>query len=149
MKLTENFYLSEFTKSSTAIRHGIRNEPRAIQVDNLILLCKHVLQPLRDWYGKPIRINSGFRSPGLNTYLGGAKSSQHMFGEAADIDTLRDNKKLFDYIKDNLTFDQLISEFGTEDNPGWIHVSYCDKHNRGEVLRAEKINGKVTYTRIS
>jgi hypothetical protein len=148
MKLTENFYLSEFTKSPTASRNGIHNMPKGLQVDNLVLLCKHILQPLRDWYKKPIKINSGYRSPALNTLIGGATSSQHLFGQAADIDTLDSNADLFFHIRHNLDFDQLIWEFGDHTNPDWIHVSYNENRNRGEILRAERINGKTVYSKM-
>lgn len=149
MKLTDNFWLSEFTRSQTASRKGIENKPQGVQVDNLVMLCKHVLQPLRDWYDKRITINSGFRSLHLNKEIGGAKSSQHLFGQAADIDTLNDNADLFFYIRHNLEFDQLIWEFGDHTNPAWIHVSFRKGENRGEVLRAERINGKTIYTKMA
>lgn len=148
MKLTENFWLSEFTKSPTALRLGIPNTPGGIQVDNLILLCKNILQPLREHYDKAIRINSGYRCLALNEAIGGSKSSQHVFGEAADIDTLDDNADLFFHIRRNLDFDQLIWEFGDLDNPSWIHVSFNANGNRNEVLRAIKVHGKTTYTKM-
>lgn len=149
MKLTDNFYLSEFTKSPTASRNGIENMPKEVQVDNLVLLCKHVLQPLRDWYGKPIKINSGFRSPALNTLIGGASTSQHCFGQAADIDTLESNADLFFHIRQNLPYTQLIWEYGDHTNPAWIHVSYDEKDLKKETLRCEKINGKTVYSKMA
>ena len=145
MKLSENFTLAELTKSSTATRLGIDNTPTPEQLENLLELCNKVLQPLRDAIG-PIRISSGLRVPALNKAIGGSKTSQHcaINGAAADID-VEDNKKVFDYIKDNIQFDQLIWEFGNEKQPDWVHVSYHYGKNRGQILRAVKKNGKTTY----
>ena len=148
MRLTNNFWLREFTKSPTAIRHGIPNNPGTIQVDNLVALCKNVLQPLRDNYGKAIKINSGYRSLQLNEKISRSKTSQHCYGEAADIDTLEDNSWLFNYIRNNLLFDQLIWEFGDDNSPDWVHVSFKENHNRGEVLKALKVHGKTKYIRL-
>ena len=145
MKLSDNFTLAELTKSQTAKRLGIDNTPTPEQLENLIELCNKVLQPLRDAIG-PIRISSGLRVPALNKAIGGSKTSQHcaINGAAADID-VEDNKKVFDYIKDNIQFDQLIWEFGDENQPDWVHVSYHYGKNRGQILRAVKKNGKTTY----
>lgn len=119
-------------KSDTATAKGIDNTPTQEVIDNLTKLIEAVLDPLRKWYGKPIRINSGYRCSALNEAVGGAKNSQHTTGMAADIDThsTEENKKLFDYIKDNLEYDQLIDE----KNLAWVHVSYNDGHNRKQVL---------------
>lgn len=145
MKLSENFTLAELTKSSTATRLGIDNTPDPQQLENLVELCHKVLQPLRDAIG-PIRISSGLRVPALNKAIGGSSTSQHcaINGAAADID-IEDNKKVFDYIKNNLQFDQLIWEFGNEKQPDWVHVSYHYGHNRGQVLKAIKKDGKTKY----
>lgn len=145
MKLSENFTLAELTKSSTATRLGIDNTPTPEQLENLAELCHKVLQPLRDAIG-PIRISSGLRVPALNKAIGGSKTSQHcaINGAAADID-IEDNKKVFDYIKNNLQFDQLIWEFGNSKQPDWVHVSYHYGHNRGQVLKAVKKEGKTKY----
>lgn len=145
MKLSENFTLAELTKSSTAKRLGIENTPDPQQLENLVELCQKVLQPLRDAIG-PIRISSGLRVPALNKAIGGSSTSQHcaINGAAADID-IDDNKKVFDYIKNNLQFDQLIWEFGNEKQPDWVHVSYHYGHNRGQVLKAIKKDGKTKY----
>lgn len=145
MKLSENLSLSEVTKSQTAIRNGIDNRPSLHHQDNLMILANTVFQPLRDWYGKPITVSSGYRSPELNKAIGGSATSQHSKGEALDLDTVSDNAKLFRYIKDNLPFDQLIWEFGDDNNPAWVHVSYSQHGNRGDVLRAVKVNGKTKY----
>ena len=130
MKITKNFTLTELTKTST----GIANHPNKEQVAALIKLCVKVLQPAREMYGKPIHVTSGYRSPAVNRAVGGAKKSQHMRGEAADITvfTKEENKKLFEIIRDNLSFDQLINER----DYSWIHVSYKSKEdNRKQVLK--------------
>lgn len=150
MKLSANFSLAEFTKSQTAIRKGISNVPEEWNIINMKNLCINILQPLREWYNKSITINSGFRSKELNEAIGGAKYSQHATGCAVDIDTVDDNADLFFYIKMHLPFDQLIWEFGDHTNPAWVHVSFSiPSKNRGEVLRAEKVNGKTHYTKMT
>lgn len=146
MRLSDNFKLSEFTTSQTAIRHDIPNTPTHEVISNLILLCKHVLQPIRDDLGA-VYIGSGFRCIDLNRMIGGAKNSQHTKGQAADIDTAN-NAEAFHYIKNNLDFDQLIWEFGDDAQPAWVHVSYNNKGNRKEILRAERVSGKTRYSRI-
>ena len=112
---------------------GINNKCKMAHVKNLTALVDNVLDPLREWYGKPIRVTSGYRCPALNKAVGGVKNSQHMDGEAADIDTgsREENKKLFNYIKDHLPFDQLIDEHGMD----WVHVSYSITNERHQVLR--------------
>lgn len=126
------FTIEEMTKSSTATAKGIDNTPTKEVEDNLIKLIAAILNPLREWYGKPIRVNSGYRCEALNSAIGGAKNSQHTTGMAADIDagSVEENKKLFDYIKDNLEFDQLIDE----KHLSWVHVSYHENNNRKQVL---------------
>lgn len=144
MKLSDNFYLNEFQRSMTATRLEIDNTVPEHYIAKLRQLCHSVLQPLRNIYGKPIRIASGYRTPALNSYIGGATHSQHMKAEAADIDTVLDNEVLFRILReDKLPFDQLIWEFGDE-KPEWIHVSYRAEP-RGEVLRAYKLKGKTQY----
>lgn len=126
------FTIEEMTKSSTATANGIDNTPSEEGVLKLQKLIEAVLDPLREWYGKPIKVNSGYRCEALNKAIGGAKSSQHMLGEAADITvgSKEENEKLFDYIKDNLEFDQLINE----SNFSWVHVSYREGRLRKQVL---------------
>lgn len=126
LRLTEHFKLSEFTKSSTASARGIDNTPNEQQVANLKRLCQEVLEPLRQHFGVPIIIGSGFRCPKLNKLVGGVSNSQHMTGEACDIH-LSDQKKLrdwFTWLMDNTNFDQLILERFSKTSPHyWIHVS--------------------------
>lgn len=142
MRITENFTLEELVYSVEAIKHNISNSPDADVVAKLINLVKGVLQPSRDKLGKAISVTSGYRCPELNALVGGATTSQHTKGEAADL-RCSNNKKLFDIIKD-MDFDQLIWEYGTDKNPAWVHVSYCE-NNRREVLIAKKIDGKTKY----
>ena len=130
MKITKNFTLAELTKTNTSIE----NAPTRQQISALIMLCGKVLQPARDLYGGAIHVNSGFRSPAVNQAVGGARNSQHLLGEAADITTYSrtGNKKLFEIIRDHLNFDQLINERDFS----WIHVSYrLTGENRKEVLK--------------
>lgn len=126
------FTIEEMTKSSTAKANGIDNTPSDEGVLKLQKLIEAVLDPLREWYGKPIRVNSGFRCEALNEAVGGSDTSQHRLGEAADITvgSKTENEKLFNYIKDNLPFDQLINE----SNFSWVHVSYREGRLRKQVL---------------
>lgn len=126
------FTIEEMTKSSTATAKGIDNTPSEEGVLKLQKLIEAVLDPLREWYGKPIRVNSGYRCEALNEAVGGSSTSQHKLYEAADITvgTKKGNKKLFNYIKDNLPFDQLINE----SNFSWVHVSYREGRLRKQVL---------------
>lgn len=127
------FTIEEMTKSSTATAKHIDNTPNQTAIDNLTKLIEIVLDPLREWYGKPIRVNSGYRCKALNKAVGSkAKNSQHLYGEAADITagSKEENEKLFNYIKDNLEFDQLINE----SDFSWVHVSYREGRLRKQVL---------------
>lgn len=155
MKLTENFTLEELTYSATAQRLGIDNTPSEGVVNKLKTLCKTVLQPIRKKYGKSIVVTCGYRSPKLNKVVGGASTSDHMYGNAADIrsvsDTKADNKALFDLIlgmvkKKEIQVKQVIDEFGYD----WIHVSYQDGRTtkKNQILRAVKVNGKTTYKTV-
>jgi len=138
MKLTENFSLEEMTKSQTGARKNIDNTPTPEVIDNLKKLCENVLEKVRAHFGRPVMVNSGFRGPKLNKVIGGARNSQHLTGQAADIEIPGlDNKVVFDWIKDNLDFDQLILEFyrpGIPDS-GWVHVSWNSKKNRKQVIK--------------
>lgn len=137
MQLSQHFTLEEMTKSQTASRKGIDNTAPPEVVQNLKLLCENVLEYIRVRFSKPITVNSGYRGPKLNKAIGGAKNSQHMTGQAADIEIAgMDNKILFCWIRDNLEFDQLILEYykpGVPDS-GWVHVSWNSKGNRKQVL---------------
>lgn len=150
MKLSENFWLAEFIKSATAKRNGISNMPTPEHQKNLVLLCEKILEPIRLHFGKPIFLSSGYRSLALNKITKGASlTSQHSTGEAVDIDmdgTNITNAEIFNYIKDNLLFDQLIWEFGSEKNPDWVHVSYeSTGKNRKQILVAFKQKGTTKY----
>ena len=141
----KHFTFQELTKSATAKRKGIDNSPSLQVRANLAALVENVLDPLREAYGKPIVVTSGYRCEKLNRAVGGAASSQHVKGQAADIrsvqDTPEENKKLYDLIvKLGLPFDQLINEYGFD----WVHVSYGPRHRR-QKLRAVKRNGKTSY----
>jgi hypothetical protein len=148
-KLSKYTTLQEVIKSNTASVLQIQNIPNDEQIRNLKLLCMEVFDKVREHFGKPIGITSGFRSVELNQRIGGSKTSQHMEGKAIDIDgdLLGDvsNKDIFEFIKNNCIFDQLIWEFGTENSPDWIHVSYDKNGNRKEILRAIKKGGKTIY----
>ena len=149
MNLSKNLTLLEVTRSDAAKRRGINNMPSAEHLANLKLLAEKVFQPIRDHFNVPIHISSGYRSQILNHAIGGASKSQHCAGQAIDIDmdgTTLTNKQIFDYIRQNLDFDQLIWEFGNDKNPDWVHVSYSNKVNRKEVLRAKKIGIKTYYS---
>ena len=150
MQLSKHFELAEFTRSNTAKRAGINNIPTAAHQENLKLLCAKVLEPIREHFARPIFLSSGYRSAALNKITKGASSSsQHCSGEAVDIDmdaTEVTNKQIFDYIKENLEFDQMIWEFGTDKNPDWVHVSYeSTGKQRKQILKAVKQGGKTVY----
>lgn len=146
--ISEHITYAEATVSNKAKQLGISNTPNEKELKAMKLLAEAVFEPLRKWYGKPIQVTSFFRSAKINKAIGGVQRgntvSQHARGEAVDIDTTSDNRKLFDYIKDNLPFDQLIWENG-DDVPGWIHVSYTETRNRKQVLRAVRNGGKTVY----
>jgi len=145
MKLSKNLTLDEATKSATAIKNGISNKPSGEHLSNLIQIATKIFQPVRDHFQKPIIVSSGYRSKALNDLIGGASGSQHSKGEALDLDGSVDNFLIFEFIKNNLEFDQLIWEFGDDENPDWVHVSYKTENNRGEVLQAVRQNGRVIY----
>lgn len=153
MRISKHISYKEATQSQTATRKGISNDPDAYQLQNMQLLAEKVFEPLREHFGVPIAINSFFRSHKLNKAIGGAAGSQHTQGRAIDIDdTLGgvSNKQMFEWIRENLDFDQLIAEFDCGGgNPCWIHVSYVSEtENRRRVLKASKKNGKTIYTII-
>lgn len=136
MQLSKNFTLDEFTRSATAVKNGWNNEPGPQELAALVSLVQNVLQPARDALSAPINITSGYRSPQVNAAIGGAANSQHMQGQAADINAGSKTAQLFFLIRDTLPFDQLIWELGNDAAPEWIHVSYRSTgNNRGQVLR--------------
>jgi len=150
--ISEHISYKEGTNSVTAIRRGIDNVPNDEQLANMELIAKKVFEPLRKYVGGPIKITSFFRSGELNKRIGGSNKSQHCKGQAMDIDDtfkVVANSDMYNYIKNNLDFDQLIWEFGDDENPNWLHVSYVsEEDNRRRCLRAERKNGKTTYSII-
>ena len=154
MKLSEHLDLSEVIRSESAKRKGISNMPTAEHIANFKLLAENIFEPIRNHFRVPIIISSGYRSKELNTEIGGSLTSQHCTGEAIDIDMGGTpngvtNKMIFDYIRENLIFDQLIFEFGSADNPDWVHVSYeSSGKQRKQVLKATRVNGKTVYSNI-
>tara|TARA_R110000772_G_scaffold232880_3_gene344428 strand:+ start:577 stop:1041 length:465 start_codon:yes stop_codon:yes gene_type:complete len=148
MKLTANFSLQEMTKSETALRFGLDNTPNDSELENLVALCECVLQPVRDHFGKGVKVNSGFRDVEVNAKVGGSKTSDHTRGMAADIEIPGvANAELAQWIVDNLSFRQVILEFYTPGIPdsGWVHVSYNAGDNKKQVLTATKQSGKTVY----
>lgn len=149
MQLSKNLALAEVMRSETAKRKGISNMPTPEHIENFKLLAEKVFQPIREHFGVPIYISSGYRSKALNTAIGGSLTSQHCSGEAIDIDmdgTSVTNAQIFNYIKDNLSFDQLIWEFGTDSNPNWVHVSYeSTGKQRKQILKAVKSAKGTAY----
>lgn len=151
MNLSKNLTLAEVTKSTTAKRLGIDNTPDEWTTENLRQVAINIFQPLREAFGCPIYVSSGYRSDELNTAIGGSSRSQHVEGRALDLDADVyggcTNSQIFNWIKENLEFDQLIWEFGDDDNPDWVHVSYVyDGINRKRCLKARRDdNGKTYY----
>lgn len=136
-KISAHITFEEATVSPTALRLGINNEPNEAELTAMRLVAELCFEPLRKWYGKPIKVNSFFRCSELNTAVKGAKNSQHTLGEAIDLTggSKEENKKLFDWAKDNLDYDQLLWEFGDDTGPDWVHISYKRFGNRKQVLR--------------
>jgi len=147
--ISEHVSKIEGTKSITAIRLGIDNTPGEEEMKNMKLIAQKIFEPLRKYVGGPIKINSFYRCPALNKAIGGSKKSQHCQGRAMDIDDtfgVMSNSTMFNWIQDNLSYDQIIWEFGDEYNPDWVHVSYVDeKSNRNRALQAYRENGKTKY----
>ena len=151
MNLSNNFTLAELTKSQTAVRKNINNEPGTAEIENLIHLAKTVLQPVREHFGKPVMISSGYRSPELCEAIGSSAKSQHAKGEAADFEIQGvDNMQLAMWISKNTVFDQLILEFYEPGDPnsGWVHCSAVKEGSRAQVLKATKVEGKTKYENI-
>lgn len=151
MKLSKNLSLSEVIYSQTAIRRDIDNSPTNTHIENLKYLAEKVFQPIREHFGVPIYISSGYRSQALNEAIGGSKTSFHSHGMALDLDQDGRNRgvsnaDVFYYIKDNLQFTELIWEFGDENNPNWVHVAIAKGREEEKKIKiAEKINNKTQY----
>jgi hypothetical protein len=143
MQLSKHLSRAEFERSETAINYGISNSMNSGQLAKAMALAINCFEPIREHLGKPIRVNSGYRSPAVNKRIGGALTSQHSLGEAIDLD-LHD-RDLFEWIIDNVEYDQLIAEGGTDDSFAWFHISYREGRNRKQVLRMIKKGGKSTY----
>ena len=148
-KISDHVSYKEGVRSNTATRLDIDNTPSAYELSNMGILSDNIFEPLRRWVAGPIKINSFYRSPKLNTAIGGSNSSQHCQGRAMDIDDTfghKTNAEMFNYIKENLNFDQIIWEFGDDKNPDWVHVSYVsESENRGRALLVKKVKGKNAY----
>ena len=153
VNISKHISYKEATRSATALRLGIENIPNEYEIQNMEIIAKKVFEPLRKAVDAPIKINSFFRSEKLNKAIGGSGKSQHCQGRAIDIDDVYgsvSNAYMFYYIKDNLDFDQLIWEFGTDANPDWVHVSYVDEDsNRKRCLKAIRKDGKTKYIDIT
>ena len=155
MKLSKNLNLAEVTRSETAKRRKIDNAPTDEHIENLKILAANIFQPMRDHFGKAIYISSGYRSEALNKAIKGSKTSQHCKGEAIDIDNDNanngvTNRDIFEFIRDNLKFDQLINEFPVKGNPSWVHVSYSKTQQRNQILKAYKDSRNITrYKKLS
>ena len=139
----------EGTYSRTGERKGLDNTPDEKQVKRMKEVAENLFEPLREWVGGPIKINSFFRGESVNTVIGGSKRSQHMKGQAIDIDDTfghKTNAEMYHYIKDNLDFDQLIWEFGNDENPNWLHISWVShRPNRKKLTIAKKVDGRTKY----
>ena len=151
--ISKHISYKEGVHSNTAIRRGIDNTPNDEQLNNMELIAEKVFEPLRKWVGGPIKINSFYRSPELNVAIGGSKKSQHCHGQAIDIDDTyghRTNASMFQWMRYHLDYDQMIWEFGDDDNPNWVHVSYVsDVSNRNRCLKAYKDDmGRTKYKTI-
>ena len=147
-QMTKNFTLAEMCKSETALRHDMPNDPGEQEIAALKLLCEKVLQPVRDYYGMGVKVNSAYRHSDINQKVGGSRNSDHTRGQAADIEIPGvANAELAEWIRDNLEFRQLILEYyqtGVPDS-GWVHVSYVAEDNKKQVMTATKKDGKTVY----
>ena len=149
MKISKHISYKEGVKSNTATRLGLDNMPGDYELGNMTLIAERLFEPLRAWVGGPVKINSFYRSKELNLAIGGSQRSQHCEGRAIDLDDTfgyKTNAEMFYYIKENLNFDQMIWEFGSDNNPDWVHISYVSEdQNRNRCLIAYKENGKTRY----
>ena len=147
--ISKHITYAEAIHSNTAKRKNIDNTPNETQVEAMKLLAEKVFEPLREWVGGPIKVNSFFRSEALNEAIGGSATSQHCKGQAIDIDDVygrKSNAEMYNWIKENLDFDQMIWEFGTDMQPNWIHISYVsEEENRNKCLKAYKEDRRTKY----
>ena len=148
-KISKHVSYKEGVRSTTALRLGLNNDPSKEHLENMMFVSERIFEPLRAYVNGPIRINSFYRGPELNKAIGGSKKSQHCKGQAMDIDDtygVMSNATMYNWIKKNLDFDQMIWEFGNKKNPDWIHVSYVSpEDNRNRCLKAYRENGKTKY----
>lgn len=151
-RISKHITYKEGIRSNTALRRGIDNTPGEYELSNMNNIAVNLFEPLRKWVGGPIKITSFFRCEELNKAIGGSSRSQHCQGRAMDLDDTfghKTNAEMFEYIKSNLSYDQLIWEFGDDENPDWIHVSFVSEmENRGRSMRAQKVNGRTNYSII-
>ena len=149
MKISDHISYKEATFSQTALRLDLDNNPNEEQLECMKEIAEAVFEPLRKWVGGPVKINSFFRGEPVNSAIGGSKRSQHMKGQAMDLDDTyghKTNAEMYHFIKDNLDFDQLIWEFGDDENPNWVHVSFVTgRPNRKTLTIAYKEGGKTRY----
>ena len=147
--ISKHISYHEGTYSQTGVRRDLDNTPDDDQLKRMEEVAENLFEPLREWVGGPIKINSFFRGEPVNTAIGGSRKSQHMKGQAIDIDDTfghKTNAEMYHYVKDNLDFDQLIWEFGTEENPNWLHISWVShRPNRKKLTVAKKVNGRTKY----
>ena len=152
-QISKHLSFDEATHSDTADKLGIiNNNPNLSVIANMKLLAENVFEPIREHFKTPIYVSSMYRGLNLNQAVKGSITSQHCSGQAMDIDMgdkgKPSNKEIFDYIKKNLVWDQLIFEFGTDKNPDWVHVSFSNVKNRKQILRAKKVNNKTVYEKF-
>ena len=147
--ISKHISYKEATHSNTALRRNLDNTPNDQQLKCMKEIAENLFEPLRKWVGGPIKVNSFFRGEPVNTAIGGSTRSQHMKGQAIDIDDTfghKTNAEMYHYIKDNLDFDQLIWEFGDDKNPNWLHISWVShRPNRKKLTIAKKVNGRTKY----
>ena len=147
--ISKHISYHEGTYSQTGVRRNLDNTPNEDQLKCMKEVSENLFEPLREWVGGPIKINSFFRGEPVNTAIGGSRKSQHMKGQAIDIDDTfghKTNAEMYHYIKDNLDFDQLIWEFGTDENPNWLHISWVShRPNRKKLTIAKKVDGRTKY----
>ena len=147
--ISKHISYKEATHSATALRRDLDNTPNDEQLKCMEEVAENLFEPLREWVGGPIKVNSFFRGEPVNTAIGGSKRSQHMKGQAIDIDDTfgyKTNAEMYHYIKDNLEFDQMIWEFGDDNNPNWVHISWVShRTNRKKLTIAKKVNGRTKY----